>query len=243
MTITFRVENGNGILPPKAAIITPDQLGALRDLLAEQSQRLGFPMLATIHETTGDDAFDLEARVCHLALAVVSKCFDHDPDVIAILDEAQYLGRRIRVWQDHRGSDIKMRLSLTPDGAPQLTVADDSAMALLAGLGLDRANAGVIAMTELRDRLTNPRIRRRLDDDPAMATCVETLTAMAALKPKPFYRPTWDAQPDGWRPIFLPEDVKPAAPRSVNKRMAALGSNPGAAIGVDRGSKRIRLTP
>ena len=61
--------------------------------------------------------------------------------------------------------------------------SDDSAMALLAGLGLDRANAGVIAMTELRDRLTNPRIRRRLDDDPAMATCVETLTAMAALKP------------------------------------------------------------
>lgn len=183
MTITFRVENGNSILPPRAAIITPDQLGALRDLLAEQSQRLGFPMLATIRETAGDDAFDLEARVCHLALAVVSKCFDHDPDVIAILDEAQYLGRRVRIWQDQRGSDIKMRLSLTPDGAPQLTVADDSAMALLAGLGLGRANAGVIAMAELRDRLTNPRIRRRLDDDPAMATCVETLTAMAALKP------------------------------------------------------------
>ena len=77
MTITFRVENGNGILPPKAAIITPDQLGALRDLLAEQSQRLGFPMLATIHETTGDDALDLEARVCHLALAVVRRLQGH----------------------------------------------------------------------------------------------------------------------------------------------------------------------
>ena len=181
MIITFRIENGNGILPPKDAVITPDQLGSLRDLLAEQSIWLGFTLLLPIHGVTGDPSFELEARTCHLALASVSRCFDHD--VITILDEAQYLGRRVRVWQDRPGGDIKIRLSLTPDAAPQIPISEATAMALLDSLGLDRKRDGVVAMTELRDRLTDPRIRRRLDADPAMAPHVETLTAMARLKP------------------------------------------------------------
>ena len=183
MTITFRIENGNSILPPKAAIITPDQLGSLRDLLAELSLHSGSALLLPVAGVTGDPAFELEARICPLALAVVSKCFDHDVDVIAVLEEAQYLGRRVRIWQEQRGGDIRIRLSLTPDIAPQLAVTEASAMALLDRLGLDRKRAGAVTMTELRDRLTDPRIRRRLDADPALADSVETLTAMAALKP------------------------------------------------------------
>ncbi len=38
-------------------------------------------------------------------------------------------------------------------------------------------------MSELRERLMDPRIRRRLDDDPHMTRYVEALTTMAALKP------------------------------------------------------------
>lgn len=183
MTITFRIENGNGVLPPKAAVITPDQLGSLRDLLAEQSLQLGMTMLLPTHGVTGDPGFELEARICPLALAVVSKCFDHDPDVIAVLEEAQFLGRRVRIWQRLRTRDLRIRLSLTPDEALQLAMSEPHAMTLLNGLGLDRARSGVITMTELRDRLTSPRIRRRLAADPAMTSYVETLTAMAVLKP------------------------------------------------------------
>ena len=43
--------------------------------------------------------------------------------------------------------------------------------------------AGMVPMTELRRRLTDPRIRRRLDSDPDMAESIETLATMAALKP------------------------------------------------------------
>ena len=183
MTITFRIENGNSILPPKAAVITPDQLGSLRDLLAEISLHSGCAMLVPIAGVTGDPTFELEARICPLALAVVSKCFDHDVDVIAVLEEAQYLGRRVRIWQERRGGDIRIRISLTPDAAPQLAVTEANGMKLLDRLGLDRRRAGAVAMTELRDRLTDPRIRRRLDADLDLANTVETLTAMAALKP------------------------------------------------------------
>ncbi len=131
MTITFRVEDGRDILAPMAAIITPDQLASLRDLLAEQSLRLGFAMLLPGYGVTGDPWLAFDARVCHLSLAVVSKCFDHDPSVIAVLDEAQFLGRRVRVAQTELTGDITIRLSLNPDAAPEIALANPQALALL----------------------------------------------------------------------------------------------------------------
>ncbi len=130
MTITFRVEDGSAILAPMAAIITPDQLASLRDLLADQSLRLGFALLLPGSGVTGDPWFEFDARVCHLSLAVVSKCFDHDPSVIAILDEAQFLGRRVRVAQTEPTGDITMRLSLNPDAAPEIALANRQAGAV-----------------------------------------------------------------------------------------------------------------
>ena len=169
MTITFRIDDGRHILLPSAAVITPNQLGSLRDLLAEQSMRLDTALLLPIHGVTGDATFEFEARVCPLALAVVSKCFDHDPAVLAVLDEAQFLGRRVRVWQAERRGDIRIGLAPNPDAAPELEVANANALTLLESLGLDRERAGVLPMIELRQRLMDPRIRRRLDADPAMA--------------------------------------------------------------------------
>jgi hypothetical protein len=183
MTITFRVEDGRSISPPSAAVITPDQLAAFRDMLAEQVLRLGTTLLLPVYGVTGDPWFEFDARVCHLSLATVARCFDHDPSVIAILDEAQFLGRRVRIAQIDRARDIEMRLSLNPDAAPEIVMANPAALTLLEGLGIDRTIAGMVPMTELRQRLMDPRIRRRLDADPGMADCVETLSKMAALKP------------------------------------------------------------
>jgi hypothetical protein len=88
------------------------------------------------------------------------------PSAIAILDEAQFLGRRVRVTQIERASDITMRLSLNPDAAPEIALANAQALALLDGLGIDRRVTGMVTMTELRQRLTTPRIRLRLDAYP-----------------------------------------------------------------------------
>jgi hypothetical protein len=146
MTITFRIDDGHNILSPIPAVITHDQLGALRDILADQAIRLGITMMIPIHGVT-------------------------------------FLGRRVRIWQTEHGGDIKIGLASNPDAAPELEVANGNAYALLEGLGLDPDRVGAVAMTELRLRLTDPRIRRRLDADPGMAGYVEKLAAMAALKP------------------------------------------------------------
>lgn len=183
MTITFRVDDGHNILSPSPAVITPDQLGALRDLLAEQSARTGAPMVMPIHGEPVSGSFEIEARVCPLALASIARCFDHDPAVIAVIDEAQFRGRRVRIWQEEPTGDIRLGLGLNPDDAPELELASGNAFALLASLGLDEESCGTIPMSQLRQRLMDPRIRRRLDGDPHMSRYVEALTTMAALKP------------------------------------------------------------
>ena len=62
-------------------------------------------------------------------------------------------------------------------------MADWNAYALLETLGISAANNGVVPIVELRERLTDPRIRRRLDGDPQLTRYVPTLVAMAAVKP------------------------------------------------------------
>jgi hypothetical protein len=166
-----------------AAIITPDQAASLRDLLGEQSLRLDFTLLLPGYGATDDPWFEFDVRVCRLSLAVASKCFDHDPSVIAILDEAQFLRRRVRVFQTELTGDITMRLSLNPDAAPQIALANPPSSGIVRGPWIDRMVAGMVPMTELRRRLTDPRIRLRLDADPDTAESIETMATMAALKP------------------------------------------------------------
>ena len=183
MTITFRIDDGYDAREPGPAIITTHQLGSLRDLLAAHGARLGFPLVLPEYGDPIDGDFSFDARVCPLALATVSACFDHYPPAIAVVDEAQFRGRRVRVWRYGPTRDIHLCLSSNPDAAPELEVATANAYALLETLGLDPESVGVVPVAELRQRLTDPRIRRRLDDDPQLSRYVPTLVTMAALKP------------------------------------------------------------
>lgn len=183
MTITFRIDDGHDIREPGPAIITVHQLGSLRVLLAGHSERLGIPLVLPEYGDPSEPDFSFDARVCPLALAAVSACFDHYPPAIAVLDEAQFRGRRVRVWRYGSKPDIHLSLSSNPDAAPELEVANSNAYALLETLGLDAESVGVVPVAELRQRLTDPRIRRRLEDDPQLSRYVPTLVAMAALTP------------------------------------------------------------
>jgi hypothetical protein len=156
MTITFRVDDGHNILLPSATVITPDQLSVLRDLLGHNVVCSGVAMVVPIH---------------------------WDSAVITVVNEAQFLGCRARIWQAEPSGDLKLGLGLNPDAAPELEVANGNAYAILASLGLDEESCGAVPMSELRERLMDLRIRRRLDDDPHVTRYVEARTTMAALKP------------------------------------------------------------
>ena len=183
MTITFRVDDGYDTTSPVPAVINPHQLGSLRDLLAEHASRLGTELPTPDYDDPEDGTFAFEARVCPLALASLSACFDHYDAVIAVLDEAQFRARRIRVSRDDPHGDIRLALSSNPDAAPGLNAANGNAYALLETLGLEPDSVGAVPLAELRQRLTDPRIRRRLDGDHQLTRYVSALVAMAAVKP------------------------------------------------------------
>ena len=185
MTITFRIDDGHDVHAVPPAEITRDQLSVLCDYLRAQSERLGYPLIAHEWGTTDEPEFAFEARVCPLPLASLSAILDHGEAAIAILDEAQFAARRIRVRREENIGLVMIEVAWTHDSAPALNVANGNAYALLESLGLDAESFGEIPLAELRRRLTDPVIHDRLTADPHLSRYLPSLVAMARSKTNP----------------------------------------------------------
>ena len=183
MTITFRIDDGHANVAVLPTIITSGQMGTLRELLTAEGARRALDLLLPEYGEVSDPSFSFDARICPLALASVAKCFDYFPDVITVLDEAQFRGRRIRIWKTETSADIWLTLSSAPDAAPELNVSDINAYAILDLLGLDRDRVGLIPLSELRSRLSDPVVHRRLNAEPELDRYLPALNQMARLKP------------------------------------------------------------
>lgn len=192
MTIMFRIRDTHDTFAVPPATINRDQLADLLDYLAIQSTRLGLTLVHDEDGTTADFGFSFEMRVRPLALASLTAIFDHDRHVIAVIDEAQYLGRRVRVRREENIGLIRIEVAFTRDVESLLRLPDRNAYALLEGLGIDAGPSGEIPLAELRSRLTDPTIHRRLGDDPMLAGHLPSLAAMAR-NPDPAFegRLTW----------------------------------------------------
>lgn len=86
-------------LPPPAPVAAE----ALTDFIAmlrSESVRMGVPLLDPDDPVAG---LTFAARVCPLALATLARPFDHDPAVIAVLDEAQFRRRQVVIAADAHG--------------------------------------------------------------------------------------------------------------------------------------------
>lgn len=179
MSIRFRVDDGFNPLTITPAIISRDQLVELCRLLRRETQRLGIDLIIPEKATIVERSFSFSARVCPLSLASVSACFDHYPGVIEVLEEAQFRGRRIRVWRSE-DRDIWLGLSSDSDAAPALEVPDERGSAILEMLGLDGSETmGAIPLEELRRRLSDPIIHRRISNEPELVTYLPQLNEMA----------------------------------------------------------------
>ncbi|WP_375244158.1 hypothetical protein [Sphingomonas parapaucimobilis] len=179
MTITFRIDDGHDIHGVPPAEISPLQLTTLCDYLRAQSERLGLSLIHHEWGTVDEPEFAFEARVCPLPLASLSAILDHADAAIAVLDEAQFIGRRIRVRREENIGLVMIEVAWTHDSAPSLNVANGNAYALLEGLGLDAESCGEIPLADLRRRLTDPVIHRRLGNDPHLSRYLPSLVAMA----------------------------------------------------------------
>ncbi|WP_176593194.1 hypothetical protein [Sphingobium sp. EM0848] len=161
MSITFRIATDADDRSGPMAKITAPQLGAFQRYLRAQGDRLGIVLLHP--DARGDDylCYHFEARICPLALASVAWVFDHDADVLAVLEEAQFRGRRVMVYRVDADRSIRMRVALTSDQGLELNLANGNAYALLESLGLHPHSVGEIAIADIRARITNPAVKRR----------------------------------------------------------------------------------
>ena len=152
MTILFRIALPFDDSPSPQAIITARQLAILRRYLRAEGERLGYVLIEP-DEVLGDS---FEARVCPLALAAITALFDHAPEVITVVEEAQFRGRRISVHHCARSAEITMRVAITSDCGLEIDLAYGNAYALLEALGMYPESVGEITLTNLLDRIADP---------------------------------------------------------------------------------------
>jgi hypothetical protein len=164
MSITFRITTAaqNGHDP--VATINARQLAAFRTLLRASGTRLGMRLLDPDEDGEVPLAYSFEARVCPLALASMARVFDSDADAIAVLEEAQFRGRRVSFWRDELEAAVKMHVSVTSDLGVELDLANSNAYTLLESLGFEPESIGDAPVDEVRQRLDNPVIQRRMSD-------------------------------------------------------------------------------
>lgn len=158
MTISFTVAD-DIVCELRSATVRPRQLAAFRSFARSESERTG----VTIIDPSGRGfaATDFEARICPFSLATVSALFDHDPDVIEVLEEAQFRARLVRFSRDEADGTLRVHVAATPDGALEMAVANTNAYAILHALGLKPEPIGEIASEELRSKLQDPDVRAR----------------------------------------------------------------------------------
>lgn len=92
------------------ATATARQVARFRDWLRAEGARLGVDLLPEFDE----DDLSFDARVCPLAIASVAARFDHDEHVVGVVEEAQFMGRRV-TFAGRPDGVIELALSSSPD--------------------------------------------------------------------------------------------------------------------------------
>lgn len=157
MTISFTASVLASATAPAVAV-SVRHLAAFRAFARERGESFG-------DEGDAFLSYNFEARVCPWSLATVCAIFDHDPGVIAVVEEAQFRGLNVRFWRDDTKGTVMMAVAKSIDGSASIDLSNENAYALLDALGIDRDSCGRIALPDLRSMVNDPARRRRLDSD------------------------------------------------------------------------------
>ena len=159
MLIYFRIIDTETTLRSTAVELNARELGALSILL--QNTDL-FPDLdeGERHGT----AYNFEINANMIALATFSRIFAERLDVIALVEEAQWLGRNLRIERDDETGKVTMRVSSTIALSPEFMMNDDMARSALACLGIDLAKARSLRLNTLKDLLLSPGVHQRFEN-------------------------------------------------------------------------------
>lgn len=153
MLVTFRIIDTETPLHSIPARINARELAALRVLLQESA------ILPDIDDgETEAIATHFEFNANSLALATFARTFGHREDIITVVEEAQFLGRSLRIDQSDHDGDIVLRVSSHIAIARPLMMSEDLAGKLLRALGINTGKRRSIHIDQVRDLLADPAI-------------------------------------------------------------------------------------
>ncbi|MGK2911777.1 MAG: hypothetical protein ACSLE1_18530 [Sphingobium sp.] len=156
MSITFRLTSAGGIVHSKPAPITTRQLAAFRDFV-----RANNVLTDDLDEEPEHPSYSFEASVCRFPWAIIARILGGSEEIVAVVEEAQFLGRRLSFYRDRQAHTITVRVSDAIDGFEDINLHNANGYAVLDALGLPADSCGEIDLTELRARLTDPNTKRR----------------------------------------------------------------------------------
>ncbi|VWX51085.1 hypothetical protein [Novosphingobium sp. 9U] len=155
MSITFYVTDLDTRIQSAPAPISPRELAAFRKFMREAG-------IETEDDPEGEPeelTYAFNASICRFAMATIAAIFGNRPDAIAVIEEAQFLGRLVTFRRTEVTHDVRIEVSQRLDGAGELDLVNGNAYAILEALQLERESVGDISLIELRDRLAEPSIR------------------------------------------------------------------------------------
>ncbi|EZP69816.1 hypothetical protein BV96_03864 [Sphingomonas paucimobilis] len=179
MSITFRIATAADDEARPIAVISARQLAAFRTFLRGEGERIGTVLLDPDAPEDAFLSYRFEARVCPIALASIARLFDFATDVITVVEEAQFRGRRVSVFRDEVAGTINLAVALTTDMGLELDLASSNAFALLESLGLGAKSVGETAIETIRERLASPAVRRHAAEQ-GIAHYIERLERLVA---------------------------------------------------------------
>ena len=157
MSITFRVSSEDETSTVAPAPISVRQLASFRNFA--RAHAILIDDLLEDEDITR--SFSFNASICSFALAVLAPLFGSEPGAIAVLDEAQFTQRQVRLFKSDATGELMLGISNTVDGSVDLDLAIGNAYAVMKALELGAQSTGNLPLAVLRDRLADPRIRAR----------------------------------------------------------------------------------
>ncbi|MBB4859179.1 hypothetical protein HNO88_002508 [Novosphingobium chloroacetimidivorans] len=160
MSITFYVTDLDTRIQSVPATISPRELGSFRAFMREQGT-------ATEDDPDGEPerlTYAFDASICRFAIASIARIFGNRHEAIAVIEEAQFLGRLLSFRRKEVTHELSIEVSQRLDGPGELDLANGNAYAVLEALDLEPESIGEITFDELRMRLSLPTVRQAFRD-------------------------------------------------------------------------------
>lgn len=160
MSITFYVTDLDTRIQSVPATISPRELGAFRAIMRERGA-------STQDDPDGEPeqlTYAFDASICRFAIASMARLFGNRAEAIAVIEEAQFLGRLLSFRRREVTQELSIEVSQRVDGPGELDLANGNAHAVLEALDLKPESIGEITLDELRARLSLPTVRQAFSD-------------------------------------------------------------------------------